>query len=178
MCFPLLFLSTVLVYILILFISHFLISLYSIILNNTEAVRILIRKCIPQTSTLHNLKKNIHLNLVLSARLNCLDDQWKGPFFPHSHCDTSNTELIKEWWYLITFQGIAPASEIMPEPLLNSHKWITYRCTSSWLFSSNHTYTFDITCCRGNWYILCGQADPVLLGVSTGDFSIRPWQWD
>lgn len=51
------------------------------------------------------------LNLALSTRLISWDDQWKGAFFLHSHRDTRNTELMKEWWYLITFQRIAPASQ-------------------------------------------------------------------
>ncbi len=74
---------------------------------------------------------SFHLNLVLSAGLISWDDRWKGPFFLHSHRDTRNTELMKEWWYLITFQRIAPASEPIPKPLLNTHKWMANGCTSS-----------------------------------------------
>lgn len=87
---------------------------------------------------------SFHLNLALSAGLISRDDRWKGPFFPHSHRDTRNTELMKEWWYLITFQRIAPASE----PTF-TYKWMAYRCTSCSLLSSDHGYTFDVTCCRG-----------------------------
>lgn len=119
-----------------------------------------------------------HLNPALSTGLICLGDQWKGLFFPHSDCDTRNTELMKEWWYLITFQRIAPASELLPKLLLKSYKQILCRSASSLLFSSSHSYIFNITCCKGSKNILCGEADPAVLGVSTRDFSIRPWQWD
>ena len=124
----------------------------------------------PPTHTFSLVSLSLHLNLALSAGLISWDDWWKGPFFPHSHRDT------RKYWV----NERVMISNHLPEDstcigaslfLLRAPKWTAYRCTSSYLLGGDRGYTFDSACCRGgNRNILCGRADPVLLGVSTGDF--------
>lgn len=96
--------------------------------------------------------------IALSAALISRYDRWKGPFFPHGHCDSRNTQLMKERWYVITFQRIAPALEpAFPAVLTNGQP---ADILPFYLCSSDHSFLF-VLLVAGEYLVWSNRSSPL-----------------